>query len=63
MNIVFWLIVVVIAVLMWFCFSSAFKSIGKFGLTLYNNIKDEITDEKERQELKENNKDENEDKR
>lgn len=29
MNIVFWLIVVIVLVLIWFCLSFAFKGVGK----------------------------------
>lgn len=60
MNVVFWFLVVVIIVLVWFCLSFLFKGVGGIGLTLYNNAKDEITGEKEKQELKEDNKNEDE---
>lgn len=42
MNIVFWLLVVLDLVLVWFCLSFAFKSIGDIGLRLFNDAKKEI---------------------
>lgn len=45
MNPVFWLIVIVVLVLIWFCLSFAFKGIGGLALKLFNDAKDEITDE------------------
>lgn len=36
MNIVFWLIVVIVLVLIWFCLSFAFKGVGGVGMRLYN---------------------------
>lgn len=50
MNIVFWLLVVVVLVLVWFCLSFAFKGIGGIGMKLFNDAKDEITGEKEEKE-------------
>lgn len=47
MNIVFWLIVIVVLVLLWFCLSFAFKGIGAFGLRIYNDAKKEISEESE----------------
>ena len=32
MNIVFWLLVIIVLVLVWFCLSFAFKGIGGVGL-------------------------------
>lgn len=32
MNIVFWLIVVIVLVLIWFCLSFAFKGVGGVGM-------------------------------
>lgn len=45
MNIVFWLIVVVSLVLLWFCLSFAFKSIGEFGWKIFNDARKEISDD------------------
>lgn len=45
MNIVFWLIVVIVLVLIWFCLSFAFKGVGGFGMRLYNDAKKEISEE------------------
>ena len=42
MNIVFWLLVIIVMVLVWFCLSFAFKGIGGVGLKLYNDAKKEI---------------------
>ena len=39
MNIVFWLIVVIVLVLIWFCLSFAFKGVGGVGMRLYNDAK------------------------
>ena len=36
MNIVFWLLVIIVLVLVWFCLSFACKGIGGVGLKLYN---------------------------
>jgi len=47
MNIVFWLIVIVVLVLIWFCLSFAFKGIGGLALRLFNDAKNEITETKE----------------
>ncbi len=58
MNIVFWLIIIIVLVLVWFCMSPAFKSIGGIGSKLYNDAKDEITGKDENHESKENNKNE-----
>ena len=41
MNIVFWLLVIVVMVLVWFCMSSI-KGIGGIGLKLFNDAKKEI---------------------
>lgn len=45
MNIVFWLLVVITLVLVWFLMSFAFKGIGGFFLTLFNDAKKEIQDD------------------
>ena len=42
MNIVFWLLVIIVMVLVWFCLSFAFKDIGGIGLKLFNDAKKEI---------------------
>lgn len=42
MNIVFWLLVVIVLVVVWFCLSFAFKGIGGVGLRLWNDAKKEI---------------------
>lgn len=42
MNIVFWLLVVIVLVLVWFCLSFAFKGIGSIGMKLFNDAKHEI---------------------
>lgn len=38
----FWLLVVLVLVLVWFCLSFAFKGIGDIGLRLFNDAKKEI---------------------
>lgn len=43
MNIVFWLLIVIILVVVWFCLSFAF--IGSVGLWLWNDAKKEIEGE------------------
>lgn len=48
MNIVFWLIVVIVLVLVWFCLSFAFKGVGRVGMRLYNDAKKEISEETEK---------------
>ena len=48
MNIVFWLIVVLVLVLIWFCLSFAFKGVGGVGMRLYNDAKKEISEETEK---------------
>lgn len=45
MNIVFWIGVIALAVLIWFCLSFAFREFGKFWLRLFNDAKEEITKE------------------
>ena len=47
MNIVFWLIVVIVLVLIWFCLSFAFKGVGGVGMRLYSDAKKEISEETE----------------
>lgn len=42
MNPVFWLLVIGVLVLVWFCLSFAFKGIGGIFLRLYNDAKKEI---------------------
>ena len=42
MNIVFWLLIVIVLVVVWFCLSFAFKGIGGIGLRLWNDAKKEI---------------------
>lgn len=42
MNIVFWLLVIIMLALVWFCLSFAFNGIGSIGLKLFNNAKKEI---------------------
>lgn len=48
MNIVFWLIVVIVLVLIWFCLSFAFKGVGGVAMRLYNDAKKEISEETEK---------------
>lgn len=48
MNIVFWLIVVIVLVLIWFCLSFAFKGVVVVGMRLYNDAKKEISEETEK---------------
>ncbi len=45
MNIVFWLLIVIVLVVVWFCLSFAFKGIGSIGLRLWNDAKKEIEGE------------------
>lgn len=42
MNIIFWLIIIVVLILFWFCLSFAFKTIGGIGLKLFDDAKHEI---------------------
>lgn len=44
MNIVFWLIVIVVLILVWFCLSFAYKGVGEIGLKLFNDVKNEINE-------------------
>ena len=53
MNIVFWLFVVAVLVLVWFCLSFAFKGIGSIGLKLFNDARDEIIGKEEKENTKE----------
>lgn len=53
MNIVFWSIIIILLVLLWFCLSFIFKSVGKIGLNLYKDAKKEILDEEEREKNEE----------
>lgn len=46
MNIVFWLLIVIVLVVVWFCLSFAFKGIGGIGLRLWNDAKKEIEGER-----------------
>lgn len=46
MNIVFWLLIVIVLVVVWFCLSFAFKGIGGVGLRLWNDAKKEIEGDK-----------------
>ena len=50
MNIVFWLIIIIVLVLLWFCLSFVFKGLGAFVLKLYNDAKNEIIGEDEQKE-------------
>lgn len=45
MNMSFWILLIVILILLWFCLSFAFKYIGKIGLRLFDDAKDEILSE------------------
>ncbi len=45
MNIVFWLLIVIVLVVVWFCLSFAFKGVGSIGLRLWNDAKKEIEGE------------------
>ena len=45
MNIVFWLLVIIVLVLVWFCLSFAFKDIGGWVLDLFNDAKRENEDD------------------
>lgn len=55
MNFVFWLLIIVVLVMLWFCLSFAFKGVGSFGLKLFNDAKDAIeeVDPKESQKEEE----------
>lgn len=52
MNIFFWLLVVIVLVVIWFCLSFAFKSIGGIGLRLWNDAKNEIEGDKPKKSKK-----------
>lgn len=45
MNIVFYIIVIIVAVFVWFLFSFTFPIIGKWILNIFNDTKDIITKE------------------
>ena len=48
MNIVFWFVILLILALFWFGLCSLYEPIGSFLFSLFNNAKEEITnDEKE----------------
>ena len=47
-KVVFWLIVIIVLVLIWFCLSFAFKGVGGVGMRLYNDAKKEISEETEK---------------
>lgn len=55
MNIVFWLLVIVVLVLVWFCLSFAFKGIGGIGLKLFNDAKNEIVNDEQKEEKEKSN--------
>lgn len=44
MNIVFWIIVFVVAFLVWCCLANAFKFIGKWWKDMMENVKNNIND-------------------
>lgn len=56
MNIVFWLIIVVAAVVLWFCLSLIFRKIGGIGLRLWNHTEKEIFNNVDKMEENENDK-------
>jgi hypothetical protein len=50
MNIAFWILIIIVLVLLWFCCSFAFKGLGAFVLKLYNDAKNEIVGKDEQKE-------------
>lgn len=50
MNPVFWLLVVIAAILLWFCLSFMFKAVGGIFLKLFNDAKNAIKEEKEKKD-------------
>lgn len=50
MNIVFYIIVIIVAVFVWFLFSFTFPIIGKWILNIFNDTKDIITKEEKNSE-------------
>ncbi len=63
MNIVFWLLIIIVLVLVWFCLSFAFEGIGGIGLKMFRRAKGDITGEdetKKEREAKEEHKNESE---
>lgn len=50
MNFFFWIIVLLIVILIWCVFSFSFKPIGKIFMKSKNNIKNNIYDEKKKEE-------------
>lgn len=42
MNIFFWILVVLVLVLLWFCLSSTFDEVGSIAMRLYRDAADEI---------------------
>lgn len=46
MNPIFWIGIILILVIAWFCMSFMFKGIGRFFIRLYDDAKNEIFEEK-----------------
>jgi len=50
MNPVFWLLVIIVAVVLWFSMNSLFPKIGEFVCGLFEETKNNINEEKENEE-------------
>lgn len=46
MNFIFWLLIILSLIFLWFILAFAFKPIGKMFFKLWENVDDEINDEK-----------------
>ena len=53
MKFVFWLLIIIVLVLVWFCLSFAFEGIGGIGLKMFRRAKGDITGEEEENQEKE----------
>lgn len=45
MNFVFWLLIILAAVLIWCCLAFAFRGFGKFWLRLFKDVSDAMKDD------------------
>jgi len=50
MNIAFWLLFVLVAVIAWFCLSFVFKDIDDIALRLWDDAKEEMSDDPDEKE-------------
>ena len=54
MNIVFWILVLLCIILLWFCLSGLFNTIGYIVFNIAKDVKDIINDTEEKGENNEN---------